>query len=63
MTRDQALTIVNNLPIIEAFAKGEIIATRINNRLFYTNVLVLSNFQSDRPLNYEIVKDEFKFER
>lgn len=62
MTRDQALAIVNNLLVIEAFAKGEIIASRINNRLFHTNVLVLSNFRSDRPIGYEIVKDEFRFE-
>jgi hypothetical protein len=62
MTRDQALTIVNNLDVITAFAKGERIVHRINGRAFDCNTLVLSNFKSDRPIGYEVIIDNYKFE-
>lgn len=56
MTRDQALTIINNLPLITHFANGGVIAVPINGKLFRSNTLLISNFRSDRPPNYRIIK-------
>lgn len=58
MTRDQALTIVNNIDLITAFAKGERIGVSVNGQLFETNTLLLTNFRSDRPLGYHVMNDE-----
>lgn len=61
MTRDQALTIINNIELITAFAQGKSVGTPINGRVYLTNSLCLSNFRSDRPLNY-VVCDDVKAE-
>lgn len=62
MTRDQALAIMRNLPIIDAFAKGKKIVQKINGRPFEARVLVLSNFKSDRPIGYEVDEDPYEFQ-
>jgi len=60
MTRDQALTIINNIDVIEAFAKGKTIAFDIHGKLFITNTMVLSNFKSDRPTGYVVLEDPYE---
>lgn len=61
MTRDQALSLLNQLPLIEHFAKGGTVAIPIKGRMHQTDTLVLSNFRSDRPANYAIVKPHYRF--
>ena len=61
MTRDQALAIINNIAVIEAFAKGREISCIINGRKFPTNSLCLSNFRSDSPIGYSITDEPNSF--
>lgn len=56
MTRDQALAIVNNIDLITHFANGGLVAVPINGQMFKSNTLIISNFRSDRPPNYKIIK-------
>jgi hypothetical protein len=61
MTRDQALAIINNIELIKHFANGGIVVIPINGHKHPTNTLVLSNFRSDRPVNYEIKKKHYRY--
>lgn len=56
MTRDQAVAIINNIELIKAFAEGKQIGVEISGKLFPTNTLCLTNFRSDRPINYRVME-------
>lgn len=60
MTRDQALAILNDLPLIRHFANGGEIAVNIRGTRFKTNSILISNFRSDRQANYEIIKPRYR---
>ena len=62
MTRDQAVAIMQNLPLIEAFAQGKPIGIPINGRVHPSHTICLTNFRSDRPLLYVVIEDPYEFQ-